>query len=397
LLRSSRTHLIALGLSLGLAAASGLAHFAYALSLPSMRADLEWSYAQAGFVGTANGAGYLVGTLLALWLIRRIAPAHLFRLGLLLGAALLIATSMTRDFILLSALRAASGFAAAPVLIAGSVLAARITPHDAERSQFAVGIFLAGTGLGLLISGVLLPAMFESLGEKAWPEAWFVLGLIAFVSLPFSWWASRLVNAEAPPVVRARWPWADYLPAFGAYACFAAGYIIYLTFAVAWAQEQGANMLAVIALWASLGLAALLAPAFWQPLGAHLPQGQLLAATIAMTALGTGIALLGAQPPALVVSAALFGFGFFMVPGAVAGLVERTLPREAVGGASSAFTIVFAVSQMLGPALAGWVSDLMGTLRAGLGLGVVILATGACLALVQRGEEQGREQGAGSE
>ena len=45
--------------------ALGLARFAYALLLPAMRADLGWSYADAGAINTANAAGYLAGALLA--------------------------------------------------------------------------------------------------------------------------------------------------------------------------------------------------------------------------------------------------------------------------------------------------------------------------------------------
>jgi hypothetical protein len=39
------------------------------LLLPPMRADLGWTYVEAGALNTANGAGYIVG---ALW--RRLAP-----------------------------------------------------------------------------------------------------------------------------------------------------------------------------------------------------------------------------------------------------------------------------------------------------------------------------------
>ena len=57
-----REVLIALGLSAGAAVALGFSRFAYGLLLPPMRADLGWSYAEAGALNTANGAGYIVGT-----------------------------------------------------------------------------------------------------------------------------------------------------------------------------------------------------------------------------------------------------------------------------------------------------------------------------------------------
>ena len=52
---------VIVGLAMGPAVALGLGRFAYALLLPSMRADLGWSFADAGALNTANAAGYLLG------------------------------------------------------------------------------------------------------------------------------------------------------------------------------------------------------------------------------------------------------------------------------------------------------------------------------------------------
>ena len=48
---------LAVCLSLGSAIALGLARFSYALLLPPMKADLGWTFAQAGALNTANAAG----------------------------------------------------------------------------------------------------------------------------------------------------------------------------------------------------------------------------------------------------------------------------------------------------------------------------------------------------
>jgi hypothetical protein len=53
----------AMGLALASAVALGLARFAYALLLPAMRADLNWSYATAGALNTVNAAGLAAAAL----------------------------------------------------------------------------------------------------------------------------------------------------------------------------------------------------------------------------------------------------------------------------------------------------------------------------------------------
>jgi sugar phosphate permease len=84
------------GLSMGPAIALGLARFAYALLLPSMRADLGWSFADAGAMNTANAAGYLVGALVAAPFGRRTSDKTAFSLGLFLTSAAIAGTGLTR-------------------------------------------------------------------------------------------------------------------------------------------------------------------------------------------------------------------------------------------------------------------------------------------------------------
>ena len=88
---------IAIGLSLGPAVSNGLARFAYGLLLPEMQADLGWSYTQAGWINTANAIGYLLGSLLALALVRPLGPVRLFVWGMALTTLALSASALTRD------------------------------------------------------------------------------------------------------------------------------------------------------------------------------------------------------------------------------------------------------------------------------------------------------------
>ncbi len=71
---STEAHAARLILVLALAPAVGvgLCRFAYSLLLPDMRDSLGWSYATAGFMNTANAAGYLTGALAASPIVRRI-------------------------------------------------------------------------------------------------------------------------------------------------------------------------------------------------------------------------------------------------------------------------------------------------------------------------------------
>ena len=81
------TLVLALGLAASPAVALGFARFAYGLLLPGMRADLSWTYTQAGLMNTANAGGYLAGALVAGGPIG--LPLGLVASGLLFGGCFL--------------------------------------------------------------------------------------------------------------------------------------------------------------------------------------------------------------------------------------------------------------------------------------------------------------------
>lgn len=381
--RGLQPFVIALGLSLGLAVAHGLGVLAFALILPAMMADLGWTFWQAGLLGSCCAAGYAAGLVLVTVARGRVTPARLFQLGFIVAAATLVTTGATRDLAQLSILRFISGFAAAPMLVSGRILASAIYAYEPERAPRVVAIVEAGTGAGLILGSLIVPLVVQTLGAKGWPEAWLTLGLLASVSLPFGFWASQRIAVVRGATRPVRWVWWRFLPALAAYALFGASTLAILTFLVLRAQMLGANVYAIVAIWLTLGLAGILAPVFWQPLLARMSAGRKIACTVALTATGAALLAFAVPPSALVVAATLIGFGAFMVHATVMRLVEVCVPREAWGSAKAAFRVTFAVSQMAGPVVAGWLADHTGTLETPLILAAGTLALAALLALAQ--------------
>jgi predicted MFS family arabinose efflux permease len=163
----SRVLLPALALSLGTAAAVGLARFAYALLLPAMKADLEWSYALAGGMNAANAAGYLLGAIVAAPVMARVGTKRAFVGTLLLTALSLLFSGVPSGYFALAALRFVSGASGAVVFIAGGVLASHLAsakPDELGESRAAgtaLAVYFSGGGLGILVSGLSVPALLE--------------------------------------------------------------------------------------------------------------------------------------------------------------------------------------------------------------------------------------------
>ena len=185
-----RDWFVVLGLALGVCVSNAFARFAYGLILPAMQADLGWNFTQAGWINTANVLGYVAGALLTFALIRRVSAPMLFIVGLLATSLSLLAVGFSSGFWVLTFWRIAAGVAGAPVFIAGGAMAASLFPDDPRKNALAIAAYFGGGGLGMLLSGAVLPGFFEMMGPAVWSFAWIGLGLASFLMSPFSIWAA---------------------------------------------------------------------------------------------------------------------------------------------------------------------------------------------------------------
>ncbi|MCG5213593.1 YbfB/YjiJ family MFS transporter [Streptosporangium soli] len=339
----------ALRLALGTASALGLARFAYGLLLPAMRDDLHWTLSEAGTMSTANGLGYLLGALLTAVAVRRMGAAATFRWGMILIAVSLAATAASDHILALLATRAAAGVAGAAVFITGGVIASRIAMRAASDSP--ITIYFAGTGLGIVFSGVTIPPLAEH-----WRPAWLGLSVAAALATLISWRAAH-TREEATAVGAGR---AHVRPLWGialAYLLFAAGYITYITFLSAYLADRHAPLGQVVLTWTALGLAVVAAPALWSRPIARWPGTRALTILLGLLAGGAALALAAPAPPVILASAVVYGATFMGVPAAVTTLIRaNTLPADWTA-TLAVFTMLFAAGQTAGPWLAGLLAD----------------------------------------
>jgi MFS family permease len=248
---------VALGLAVGPLVAIGLARFAYALLLPPMRADLGWTYSQAGAMNTANAADYLAGAILAARLAARPGERTVYLVGLFGTALSLIGCGAGDGFAPLLALRAAAGFFGALAFVAGATLTtAAGAGASAERQGLTVSIYFAGAGSGVVLSSVIAPlALMDSASGWRWGWLGFgaVLLLAGLLSLPAV--RHRPVHAPVRVARRAATARVSLAAAAIAYALSGAGYIAYMTFVIVFLRAENFTPLTISTFWTVLGLA----------------------------------------------------------------------------------------------------------------------------------------------
>ena len=394
-------HLLALAavLSLGAAVSLGITRFAYGLLLPTMRSDLGWSYTLAGAMNTLNAVGYLLGALATPWLLKRSTPTRLLVLGSLLASVFMAGSGFFIDAPSLLVLRLLAGVASALVFIAGGLLAARLGALAPQYMGLLLGLYYGGTGLGIVLSALLVPAMLLAASgvPHGWAWAWWALsaaclaatGVLASVG-------QRLQVLTAPGLVAVTatpqrlFMWRDFAPGLMGYMLFGMGYIGYMTFVVALIKEQGASAQAITFFYALLGVAVMASSRIWAGLLDRFKGGQALAMLNALLGCATVLPALTGAWPLVLLSGVLFGGVFLSVVASTTALVRHNLPQTQWAAGISAFTIVFAAGQIVGPTVVGWIADGLGAgsdlagLQRGLIFSAVELWLGAVVALRQR-------------
>lgn len=380
----------AAALALGPAVGLGLARFGYGLILPSMRSALHWDYAVAGTLNTANAAGYLAGALCTVTLRRRYADGSLFVVGLLATVAGLAASAVSGSFLIASLFRLLSGVSAAVSLVAGAALLAHTsTTAGRGRAAMLLGVYFGGGGLGVAVSGLAVPTVLaRTSAVHGWRLAWLTCAAIAAVMSLVAVPAARSLRASDTSPTRAstdrsRWPARAIAPTLTAYGLYGAGYIAYMTFIVAYLQQQGADSREVTAFWLLLGLAAVAGGFVWSPVLAAVPAGAGVALVLLPCLAGSVIPLFFASAPARMLSAVCFGTSFLSVITAATACARRVLGVRYLSHAVSGLTIAMAGGQCVGPILTGLLSDRGGGIRMGLYLSAGVVGVAMVAGLVQ--------------
>jgi len=399
---------LALALSMGAAVSLGITRFAYALLLPPMREDLGWSYTLAGGMNTVNALGYLLGALATPALLRRRAPGVLLLGGAVLATLFMGLCGFFLDAPSLLLQRLLAGVASALIFIAGGLMAARLGALDAPRSGLLLGLYYGGTGWGISLSALLVPAVLAAApGPHGWTWAWWALALACALATAVMVWPARVLRrldaaaavaaaaVAAPSAVAAGAPQADartgrvfrardFAAALAGYAMFGVGYIGYMTFVVALLRAQGVGGGAVTLFYALLGLAVVLSSRIWAGLLDRSRGGQALARLNGLLGVATLLPALSTAWPVALASGLLFGGVFLSVVASTTALVRHNLPPAQWAAGISAFTVVFAAGQIVGPTVVGLIADGPGGLARGLVFSAGALWLGALLAARQQ-------------
>ncbi len=382
-------YLAAVTLSLAAAVALGITRFSYGLLLPPMRADLGWSYMLAGSLNTSNAVGYLVGALAAPAAMRWLGIPRLLTFSTVLAGLFMLLSGAALSADTLLALRVCSGVVSSFTFIAGGVLASRLSSLKPARAGLLLGIYYSGTGLGITLSALLIPMLVSAAEQSDYPHgwqwSWYGLGALCFLAAATMHSIGNAVSRDnVAQAQRQRYALRKFTWALLGYFLFGVGCIGYMTFVVALLKEQHMAGWLITLFYSLLGLAVMVSSRIWAGLLERYKGGEALALLNAILAAATLLPILTSSPMLAFVSGIIFGGVFMSVVASTTALVRHNLGAQYWSAAISAFTVVFALGQIAGPLIVGWLADGPGGLTHGLALSAAALALGALLAYRQK-------------
>ena len=368
----------ALGGMTVLAVAMGIGRFVYTPILPAMQEALGLSGSAAGLIAAANFVGYLLGALLVA-LPGLPGRRRTWMFGALLASALTTgAMGLADGLAAFAILRFLSGVASALAFVFGAAL---VLDQLAARGRPGLSaLYFAGPGIGIALSGILVPAL-ETAGV-GWHGLWFACGLASLAGLGV---AALLIPSDEPGAARARA--ADrgdgrpLGPLILSYGLFGFGYVITATFLVAIARADPALRSFEPALWLSVGLASAPSVFLWRAAARRIGTLAAYALACGVEAVGVAASVLWPSWAGVLLAAVLLGGTF--VPLTALGFDAA---RVRAGGAArplALMTASFGVGQVIGPVVGGLMRDAFGSYRAPSLVAVAFLVTAGLIVLAE--------------
>jgi MFS family permease len=376
----------------------GFGRFAYPMLLSNMRGSLGFNYIEMGLLSGAIMLGYLLFSLIGGMLATRLGPKRIVTASLLCGALSMFSISKLSGFFPLLFFAFVMGAGGA-----GSHISMTTLPmawFEERRLGGALGVVTGGTGLGIIVTGLLLPALLFQLGKEAWRQCWLLMAFITFLVAVMGWILLREKPSQTMFLSHGSREDQEFIPSPGGrngltlkaiyiiYFIFGFAYNIYATYFVAYMIEE-VRLTEKTAgdIWAIFGWMCMGSGLIWGFLSDRLGRRKALLWNSGIISFSVLLPLFLHPPFFLGLSAFLFGGTFLgMVTVVAASIGDQVVEKRA--SVYGLVTLVHGIGQFLGTISGGYFKDLTGSFQ----LTLLVSLTGFLLCLLLTAiNKKGRE------
>ena len=375
--RVSQQLALTLLLTAVIAATYGFGVYLFPVILPEMKREIGFGYAQAGFITAARQLANVAMALLSGFAATRFGAARVVLVATSISAVGLGCLGFADQTWLMGAVLVTLNASAAATWVPMMALIAPLI--DERHKAKAIGVIGSGTNYGVLLNGLMVPALLASWG---WRSVWLVSAVLtAALSGVIVLMFARLTRPDARvQTARARKPLALrpmlarrwlLVYAIALLSGFAGG--PFITYFSAYAHDDLHLGLDVTAhAWALVGLVGVVSGLTLGMVGdmrgeaGHAQRDGMRTALVSAGVLLLCASLIAASRPgayALMIAAVAFGFSFFPIFGLLHAYVGKTSEPAIAAIVCGICEAAFGVGGALGNVLGGLCKTLSGSFQ----------------------------------
>lgn len=296
---------IALGCGGGMFVGMGLGRFSYTAMVPALVEAGGMTAVEAGRIGMVNLFGFMLGAALSAMLLRVGAARQILTVAILLSGLALAASALPYGVAWLAAWRGVVGVTTGITMVLSLALITATAPE--RKRPMAASFMFAGVGIGVLMSGTLVPLLLAQGLAVTWGGL-ALAGLAGVVLAIWGWHAAPDLRPPERPAQKPPVPWRPLAGLLVAHALFSLGIVPHTLYWVDYiARGLGQGITTGGLHWSLVGVFSVLGP--WMAAWLALRMGAAWGLVAGFVALGVGIGGPALWPVVamLVLSSMLFG------------------------------------------------------------------------------------------
>lgn len=366
---------------------TGFARMAYGIILPFMQQGLSLSTTQSGLLGTMLFLGYLLTVGLSGMLTMRIGAKNVLLVGggfVILGlVGLVLVTGFWWAAITLFLAGAGSALVYTPLLS----IAVSLYP---KKRGTVMGLLMSGAGIGMLLSGLLVPFMLQQFPELGWRGAWLIFAIMTMIVVLLAFWVIKQPHAEVEKdtTEEKTFAWRSKELYMIAVMYFAVGvvYLIPNLYQTSYMKELGISTATAGSIYAIAGVVSIGGAPFWGMLADKIGVKKALMGALLLSVVGDLLPITLENVGGFILSSIIWGSSLGGVLVLIQMKASQQVSTKHVASAIGFISIFYAIGQMIGPGLAGWLIEYVGGFEMAYGFGAVVFFFTLLLSTVLKAE-----------
>ncbi|MBE7103707.1 YbfB/YjiJ family MFS transporter [Bacillus cereus] len=366
---------------------TGFARMAYGIILPFMQEGLRLSTAQSGMLGTVLFLGYLLTVGTSGILTIRFGAKSVLLIGSWLVVISLIGLAFVSSFLIASICMLCAG--AGSALVYTPLMSITVGWFPDKRGT-VMGILLSGAGIGMLFSGIIVPYVVRIFPEYSWRGAWFLFGVITCIVV----FVTSIV-LKNPGVTEDEgkrnnksflWKTKELYIIAWMYFIVGLVYLIPNIYQTSFMIDSGISASISGTVYAIAGMFSIVGAPVWGLISDRIGIKRALCIALLLAIIGDMIPIIFGNITGFIISAIIWGSSLGGILLLIQVAATKQVSPKYVSMAISFISVFYAVGQMIGPGLAGWIIGEIGY-TAAYGLGTFGFFMCICMGLrLKRGD-----------